>query len=73
MTEAFHPIEHPVLGPGPCTRLCVAGVFYIYAKRAAQGIADCEYALALHRKHNRPEADIADRVRERRSREGKQS
>ena len=38
-----------VLGAGPCARPYESGFVYIYTKRAAEGIAKCEHALALDR------------------------
>ena len=38
-----------VLGPGPCARHMLLGLVAIITKRAAQGIAECEHALALDR------------------------
>ncbi len=38
-----------VVGPGPCARPYELGFVYIYTKRAAEGIAKCEHALALDR------------------------
>ena len=38
-----------VVGPGPCARPCDIGIVEIFTRRAAEGIAECEHALALDR------------------------